>query len=126
MSNTISYDGGLTVSLPVKNLDSAIDWYQRVLGFKLQYRMDEIGWCELESPVAKVTVGLSQVEQPNPGGATPTFGVTDLNAAKSALQSEDVRIDGDIVTIENMVSLLTFYDIDNNSLMFFQTPSSDG
>lgn len=125
MPKNITYDGGLTVALPVRSLDSAIDWYQSVLGFKLEYRMDDIGWCELVSPVKNVKVGLSQVEKPDNGGATPTFGVTDINAAKEALEAKSVRIDGDIVTIEGMVSLLTFYDPDNNSLMFFQDPDSN-
>ena len=125
MANDIQYDGGLTVSLPVADLDAAIAWYQSNLGFELQYRMDDIGWCELVSPVENVNIGLSVVEKPNPGGATPTFGVKDMAAAKAALEAKGVRIDGDVVTIEGMVSLLTFYDQDDNSLMFFQMLNSD-
>ena len=120
MSTPIAYDGGLTVSMSVSDLDRAIDWYQRVLGFELEYRMDDIGWCELKSSVAKVNVGLSVVETPNPGGATPTFGVEDIESAKSSLEAAKVRIDGDIITIENMVRFMTFYDADDNALMFYQ------
>ena len=120
MAKPITYDGGLTISMPVADLSRSIDWYQKVLGFELQYRMDDIGWCELVSPVANVNVGLSVVEKPDPGGATPTFGVKDINAARATLEDHDVRIDGDVIAIENMVSLLTFYDADDNALMFFQ------
>lgn len=125
MAERIRYDGGLTVSLPVANLDEAIDWYQTNLDFELKYRMDDIGWCELTSPVENVTLGLSVVETPNPGGATPVFGVQDLQAAEASLKQKGVRLDGDIITIEGMVSLLTFYDQDDNSLMFFQMLTSD-
>ncbi len=125
MTEGIRYDGGLTVSLPVSNLDEAIDWYQTILDFELMYRMDDIGWCELKSPVENVNVGLSVVEKPNPGGATPTFGVQDIKAAEASLKAKGVRLDGDVVTIEGMVSLLTFYDQDNNSLMFFQNLAPD-
>jgi len=125
MTIAIQYDGGLTVGMPVADLDSAIDWYQRILGFKLLYRMDDIGWCELVSPVENVNVGLSSVEKPNPGGATPTFGVQDIEAAHTAIKDQGVRIDGDIMTIEGMVRLLTFYDPDDNALMFFQDIRSD-
>ena len=125
MTEQIQYDGGLTVSLPVSDLDAAINWYQKTLGFELMYRLDEVGWCELTSSVEKVNVGLSVVESPNPGGATPTFGVQDIKAAEALLRSKGVRIDGDIVTIEGMVSLLTFYDQDENSLMFYQELASD-
>ena len=126
MTDAIEYDGGLTVAMPVSDLDRAIHWYHDVLGFELKYRMDDIGWCELVSPVANVNVGLSVVEKPDPGGSTPTFGVKDMQAAKVSLEANGVRIDGDIVTIENMVSLLTFYDADDNTLMFFQMLNADG
>ena len=125
MTERIQFDGGLTVSLPVSDLDEAIHWYQNILGFELKYRLDDIGWCELTSSVEKVNVGLSVVEKPNPGCATPTFGVQDIKAAEVSLRSKDVRIDGDIVTIKGMVSLLMFYDQDDNSLMFYQDLASD-
>jgi len=125
MTEQIRYDGGLTVSLPVADLDTAINWYHKTLGFELMYRLDDVGWCELTSSVDRVNVGLSVVESPNPGGATPTFGVQDIKAAEASLRSKGVRIDGDIVTIEGMVSLLTFYDQDENSLMFYQELVSD-
>ena len=120
MTSQLDYDGGLTCSMPVDDLKSAIDWYQSVLGFKLLYSMDEMGWCELASPVERVNVGLSAVEKPNPGGSTPTFGVKDIQAAKKALEANDVKIDGDVVTIEGMVKLLTFYDPSGNALMFYE------
>lgn len=120
MSTTIEFADGLTLSMPVSDLEKSIAWYKDVLGFSLLYKMEDIGWCEMQSPVADVNVGLSMVEKPNPGGATPTFGVKDIDAAKSALEAADVAIDGDVITIEDMVKLLTFYDPDNNSLMFFQ------
>jgi catechol 2,3-dioxygenase-like lactoylglutathione lyase family enzyme len=125
MTSGIRYDGGLTLSLPVSDLDQAINWYQEKLGFSLDYRLDDLGWCEMSSPVDRVNVGLSVVEKPNPGGATPTFGVEDMQAAKQSLEAMGVRLDGDIMTIEDMVSLLTFYDQDDNSLMFYQELSVD-
>ena len=125
MADKIDYVPGLTLSLSVADLDRGIEWYERVLGFKLEYRMDHIGWCELNSSVPGVNVGLSVVEQPSPGGATPTFGVQDIDAAKASLEAHGVRIDGDIMQIEEMVKLLTFYDPDDNSLMFYQMLGSN-
>lgn len=125
MAGKIEYAPGLTVSMPVSDLDRAIKWYQDVMGFELKYRMDEIGWCELVSSVPDVNVGLSVVEQPNPGGATPVFGVQDIEAAKSSLAEHDVRTDGDVMVIDNMVKLLTFFDPDGNALMFFEDIASN-
>jgi predicted enzyme related to lactoylglutathione lyase len=91
-----------------------------VLGFELLYKVDDIGWCELQSSVARVNVGLGQVEKPTPGGTTPTFGVKDIEAARKKLLAAGVDLDGEIVTYPGMVRLQTFYDPDRNSLMLYQ------
>lgn len=88
----ISYDGGLTCSMGVTSLDRSIAWYRDVLEMTLLYRRDDIAWCELESAVARVNVGLSAVESAGgAGGATLTFGVADIDAAKAALDAKDIR-----------------------------------
>lgn len=116
-----TYKGGLTASIGVKNLDKAIAWYSDVLGFKLLYKVDHIGWGELATPVADVRVGLSQVEETGSrGGATLTWGVTDIAKARKELEGKRVRFDGDTITIEGMVKLATFFDPDGNAHMFFQ------
>ena len=117
----IDYDGGLTCSTGVTNLDRSIAWYQEVLGFELLYRVEEIAWCELKTSVARVNVGLGVREEAGgSGGATLTFGVTDIEAAKAVLDSHGVRQDGPIRDIPDMVRLLTFFDPDDNALMFYQ------
>lgn len=118
---TVAYDGALTCALNVTDLDRAIAWYGAVLGMELAYRVDEIAWAELVSPVSRVTLGLSQVEQvPAGGGTTLTFGVVDIHAAKAVLDAAGVRQDGDIQTIPGIASLITFFDPDGNAFMFAQ------
>jgi catechol 2,3-dioxygenase-like lactoylglutathione lyase family enzyme len=120
----ISYDGGLTCALGVTDLDRSIAWYRDLLGFGLIYRRDDIGWCELGTGVKAVNVGLSERrEAGGGGGATLTFGVSDLDAAKAALDTAGVRQDGGIVEIAGLVRLLTFFDPDGNALMFYQVPA---
>ena len=120
---TINYDGGLTCALGVTDLDRSIGWYQDVLGLKLLYRRDDTAWCELSTGVTNVNVGLSERrEAGGSGGATLTFGVTDLEAAKADLDAKGVRQDGDIIEIPGLVRLLTFFDPDDNALMFYQVP----
>ena len=60
MSNNLGFDGGLTCAMQCSNMNKSIDWYQEKLGFEEQYKMEDMGWCELKSPVARVNVGLSQ------------------------------------------------------------------
>ncbi len=127
MTTDISFDGGLTCALECSDLDRAIAWYKDTLGFEPLFRVDDIGWCELRSPVEKVSVGLSQVEQPAvQGGATLTFGVSDVDAARTTLEARGIAFDGDTLTIPGMVRLATFYDLDGNKLMFYQDLSQQG
>jgi len=122
----ISFDGGLTCSCSATDLDRTIAWYEKVLGFALIYKRDDIAWCEMTSPVANVNVGFGIKEEGAgaPGGAVLTFGVTDIEAAKAELDRHGVRQDGDIMEISGMVKLLTFYDPDDNALMFYQDLSN--
>ncbi len=122
MSGPIEWDGGLTAAMSVKDMGAAVAWYQDVLGFQLLYKLDEMGWCELQSPVARVNVGLSQVEEPKvEGGTTLTFGVKDIEATRTYLEGRDVRFDGPTQEIPGMVKLATFFDPDGNHLMLFQS-----
>ena len=81
-----------------------------------------MGWCEMKTGVDRVQLGLSQVEaaSPGPGGATLTFGVKDIQAARSKLESQKIRFDGDTQVIPEMVKLATFFDPDGNTLMFYE------
>ena len=122
---TIDYDGGLTCSMTATDLDRSIAFYRDVLGFALLYRRDDIAWCELKTGVEKVNLGLGQREEAGgAGGATLTFGVTDIEAAKAVLDRHGVRQDGPIREIAGLVRLLTFYDPDDNALMFYEEPAS--
>ncbi len=119
---SIPYNATVTCATSVKDMAASIDWYVDKLGFELDYRLDDIGWCELRSPVPGVTVGLSQVEEvPNPGGAVLTWGVTDIDAARAELEGKGVRFDGETRTIPDMVKLATFFDPDENTYMLAQT-----
>lgn len=121
MSASIKYDGTVTCAIRVTDLERSKQWYQHVLGFKFLYQVDEIGWCELATAIDGLTVGLSQVEKVGgEGNAIPTFGVVDLDAARSAMERKDVAFDGPTQTIEGMVKLATFFDPDRNAFMLAQ------
>jgi catechol 2,3-dioxygenase-like lactoylglutathione lyase family enzyme len=124
MAANLGYDGGLTCAMQCKDLDKTIAWCKDVLGFELLYKVDDMAWCEMKSPVARVNVGYSQVEKPEvKGGATLTWGVKDITATRKALEGMKVRFDGETQTIPGMVSLATFFDIDGNKFMLYQDHS---
>ena len=120
----LGYDGGLHCDLRVTDLGRAIEWYIDVLGFSVIHHVSEAGWAELQTPVADVRVGLTEVERmPAPGGgAVLTFNVHDVDAARAQLETRgDVRFDGDTCTIDGWVRLATVYDPDGNVLMLAQS-----
>ena len=123
----LDYQPELTCSMGVTDLDRSIAWYSDILGFKLLYRADDIGWCELSTGVPGVNVGLSQNENvPQGGGATNVWAVTDIVAAKAALDAAGVRQDGDIQHIPGLVKLITFYDPDGNQMMLSESLMPQG
>lgn len=120
MNDGLAYDGSLTLALGVRDRKASARWYTEHLGLELLYDVPEIGWCELSTSIAGVTLGLSEVEEPGPGGPVPTFGVVDLDAARARLESAGVRFDGPPIEHEGMVRLSTFYDPDGHALMLAQ------
>jgi len=105
-AEAVGYEGGLHCDLRVTNLSRALDWYQDVLGFSVIHHVPANSWAELQSPVADVRVGLTEVESMPPpgGGAVLTFNVRDIDAARDSLETRgDVRFDGETCTIEGWV-----------------------
>jgi len=119
------YDGLITLSSSVNDLDRSIAWFKEMLGFELSFRVDEAGWAEVESSVTGVTIGLGQNEEvEGRGGTTPVFGVKDIAAARKELEEKAVRFDGETVEIPGMVKLATFFDLDGNSYMLAESLGS--
>ena len=53
-------------------------------------------------------------------GGKLTWGVKDIDAARTLLESKKVRFDGPTQEIPGMVKLATFFDPDGNPMMFYQ------
>jgi catechol 2,3-dioxygenase-like lactoylglutathione lyase family enzyme len=117
----IAWAGESTAALSVSDYARALAWYRDVLGFEVVFELPDWGWAQLQSPVQGLLVGIGQSEEvKDGGGATLTFTVEDIDAARTYLESEGVRFDGDTSQVEDMVRLATFYDPDGNALMFAQ------
>jgi hypothetical protein len=127
MASPLNFNGGLTLSMQVKDRKAAAKWYTDTLGFQLLYDVAEIGWCELATEIKGVNIGLSDNQKPKTGaGPVPTFGVKDIDQARGLLESKKVRFDGPTHEFPGMVKLATFYDIDGNALMLFQDLQGGG
>ncbi len=121
MTTDMNFAGELTIATQVADLDRSLAWYAEMLGCEVIYKLDDMGWAEITSPVPNVAIGLSQVEKPKTAGAVPVWSVADIDKARAALESRDVRFDGDTITIPEMVRLATFFDPDGNAWMLSQS-----
>src|SRR2546423_13952738 len=101
------YDDALVISIGVSDLERSIEWYRDLLGFELVYKLDEHGWCEVQSPLDGVSVGLGPTESPHVTGAVPTWTVKDIQAARGHLESNGVRFGGATYESQGMVKLAT-------------------
>lgn len=117
----IEFDNGLTIAFQVKDMKKTAAWYERVLGYKTLFAVDEIGWCEVATNIPGVSFGFSQVESPKAGGPVPTIGVKNLDMVRAAMEKQDVRFDGPTREYPGMVRLATFFDPDGNAVMLSQT-----
>ena len=119
---TIRYNSeNCVISVGVCDYDRSLAWYRDVLGWEVVFELAEWKWAQLQSPVPGLLVGLGQSEQVKEGGgATLTFTVSDIDAAREYLEGQGVRFDGDTHQVEDMVKLATFYDPDGNALMLAQ------
>jgi predicted enzyme related to lactoylglutathione lyase len=121
MSGEIGFADELTCVHQVADLDRAIEWYAEALGFPLLFKVEEIGWCELQTHLPGVTIGLSEVEEPkHGGGAVLTFTVADVESARERLEGLGVRFDGPNQEVPSLVRLCSLYDIDGNAIMLAQ------
>ncbi|WP_051854743.1 VOC family protein [Streptomyces sp. NRRL B-1347] len=116
-----SYDGVLTPWIGVTDLAKSVAWYEDMLGLKVEYTLDEVGWCELGTGVARVALGLYRMDEVNAaGGATLTFGVLDLDRERARLEERGVRFEGPTKVIPGTLRMASFRDPDGNPLMFCQ------
>jgi catechol 2,3-dioxygenase-like lactoylglutathione lyase family enzyme len=117
----IEWDGEGTAALAVSDYGKSLAWYRDVLGFEVVFELETWGWAQLRSPIDGLLIGIGQSEEiKEGGGATITFRVKDIEAARAHLESEGVRFDGEISQVEDMVRLTTFYDPDGNAFMLAQ------
>ena len=121
---TAKLNDQLTISISVTDRSRSAKWYCTHLGFEETLSIDEAGWTELKTTVPGVTLGLGDSDKASPGNCVPVFGVSDINEARSALEQQSVKFDGNTITMEGMVSIATFYDPDGNAMMLAEDLTS--
>lgn len=122
MSAEMSLKNEVTLAYPAKDRKGLADFYRTHFGWTLLYDTEDYGWCEMQTHMPGVTVGFGERENPQvEGGNTATWGTTDIDSARSYLESHGVKFAGDTVELPGLVKLATFYDPDGNHMMLAQS-----
>jgi catechol 2,3-dioxygenase-like lactoylglutathione lyase family enzyme len=119
----VEYRPTLLVQLGVADLDRAIRFYTDVLGFQVTERRDDLEFAHLATNVPGLQIGLSRQAAPKGSGTSVlNIGVTDVRAARRALEARGVTFARPTVVIPGKVALAEFADRDGNLLRFAGPP----
>lgn len=120
------------VEVVVKDIDTAIEWYSRILGFiPKKITSNEDGrWCQLETSSGDNRLALWQpLWTPNPEGKNhpsfiPVFAVNNLRKVVDQLKVNKVEI---LEDIRERVGyrITTIKDLEKNQLQLFEEITSD-
>ncbi len=119
--SSLAYADEINLALSVQDLERSIQWFVEHLGFSVLMHDQRFAWATLGTHMPGLTLGLAQTEAPSPrGGATPTFGVQDIDVARAKLEGAGVRFDGPTHEIPGVTRFATFFDPDGNAFMLAQ------
>ena len=111
------------VWIVVSQMEKAIDFYTKILGFTLNEHHPEYKWAELSSPDGR-RLGIAE-ENPQENvkagsNAVITLSVADIDESKKDLSAKGLKFIGDIIEVPGHVKLQTFADSDGNTFQLAQ------
>lgn len=117
------YRPTVVVQLNVSNLGKAIEWYEKILGFKTVERRDDLKFAHVETNVPGLQLGLGEGGTLTGTGAVViNFSVVDVVSARKLLESRGVVFTGPTQIIPGKVALAGFRDPDGNQLRLAGPP----
>lgn len=117
----IGFTGSLLIQLRASDLDRAIAFYEKTLGFEMFHRNDQLSWAKLKSPASGVVIGIGLSEKSEGSGTLSlNFGVSDIEFTRRLLEDRGVKFKGDTITIPGVVKLADFTDPDGNRIRLAQ------
>lgn len=109
--------GGVTVSLPVNDLDQAVEWYRQLLGELEEINPAEGVWEISISP--SFTLQLFELKADESSSINMGFETSDIELSHKLTLGLGVEV-GEIETVPETVSYFQFSDPFGNLLSFYQ------
>ncbi len=117
----IGFTGSLLIQLRASDLDRAIAFYEKTLGFETFHRSEELSWAKLRSPANGVVIGIGLSEKSGGSGTLSlNFGVSDIEFTRRLLEDRGVKFKGETILIPGVVKLADFTDPDGNHIRLAQ------
>lgn len=109
----------------VKDLQRAIDFYVKTLGFELTTHAPEYNWAEVKAPQGDFTIGIGVAGEDDalmkPGtNMVPTFTTDNLEEAIAELKKQQVTFIGDVIEVPGHVKMISMLDVDGNHMQLVQ------
>lgn len=119
---TIEFGPTAILSVNVRDVKKAVEWYSQKLGFGVNVLFEELPWADMATSVPGLSIGLSQAPKlAGQGGATITFEVADAAATRAQLEARGVEFRGENRVLPGMVILADFVDLDGNPMTLAQS-----
>ena len=119
----LEYRQELLIQIGVANLDRAIAFYTKTLGFEVTERRADLKFAHIQTNVPGLEIGVNEVGKPRgSGGIVLNIGVVDVAAARRALEARGVVFTAETVVIPGKVALAPFADPDGNVLRLAGPP----
>ena len=119
----VAYRPEATLQFSVANLDRAIEFYTKVLEYKLTERRDDLKFAHIATNVPGLDIGLGEVTDPKgTTGVILNISVADVAATRKLLESRGVKFKGETLVIPGKVALAGFADPDGNALRLAGPP----
>jgi catechol 2,3-dioxygenase-like lactoylglutathione lyase family enzyme len=105
----------------VQDVDAAVEWYSRVLGFTPVYHAPgKYATLGHESMACRLDLHGADREVARGDGPVPYFAALDIDAAVAALREKGVRVD-DVQQQGDSPRFTSFYDAEGNELGIEET-----
>ncbi len=102
----------------VEDVKKSIDYYTKLLGYKLEEYIEEYGWAELSHPGGGVSLGIAKSGDCDPTAnfknAVFIINVDNIEKSKADMKKKGVQFKGDILEVPGHVKLLLGVDSDGN------------
>jgi len=119
---SVAFGPTAILSVNVKDVARAVEWYTTKLGFGLNVFFEDLPWADIATNVPGFSIGLSQ--SPDLAGKSAcavTLAVGDAAAARAELEARGVAFTGENTVIPGRVVLAHFTDLDGNPLALAQS-----